>query len=679
MKLLSSLFTLLFLAIGVYTVNAQTIVSTTPANKNVVLEEMTGKTCQFCPDGHKRAADLKAANPGRVVIMNVHEGGYAAGTPNYRTGWGDNLGTLFSISGYPTGAVNRTDFGAGVMHSRGDWNTNAATIMGQSSPVNVGATADIDLGTNNIIVNVEAYYTAAGTGTSNRFHALLLQDNIPGPQTGAATWYPAMVLPNGDYNHMHMLRHNFSPYAGEVISSVSAMSLYTNSYNYNIPTDYNAIATNMADMHVIVFVSGAGTTDPIESGADATMTLTTPPGTFIADMSAASNATAPQNYCDVSYTPSVLITNTSTQPIDTFEVCYDVNGGTPVCQMITTTLAAGANTTISFPAITLPGGTVSVNYMYDFASYNSTLIDVTSNNNATVHGSFTLLNTLTAVGTSIATTFDGLALGTEAPANAIADNPDGIRAYSVDNTVSSAVTWNLGGFGNSNGCFRWDFYAIDAGLSSQIVYEKIDLSSMGVNDTFELSWNHGYAQYTSENDRLDVKVSTDCGVTWTNVWSKAGSLLSTVPPMSSGRFYPNVTEWVANVVDLSAYIGQAELMIAFEGVSAYGNSLYVDDINTDHRTGPLSIGAIDNPTTAFSIYPNPVRNNLTVEFELDNATDMTISIVNALGQTVQHVATQNFVGQNTLNVNTSALSSGVYFVNAISENGVVTQRFVVEK
>ena len=31
---------------------AQTFVSTTPENKNVVLEEFTGIYCGFCPDGH---------------------------------------------------------------------------------------------------------------------------------------------------------------------------------------------------------------------------------------------------------------------------------------------------------------------------------------------------------------------------------------------------------------------------------------------------------------------------------------------------------------------------------------------------------------------------------------------------------------------------------------------------
>ncbi len=77
-----------FLALGA---TAQTFVSTTPANKNVVLEEYTGINCTYCPDGHKRANQFADANPGRVVLINIHQGSFANGTPNYKTQWGDAL------------------------------------------------------------------------------------------------------------------------------------------------------------------------------------------------------------------------------------------------------------------------------------------------------------------------------------------------------------------------------------------------------------------------------------------------------------------------------------------------------------------------------------------------------------------------------------------------------------
>jgi hypothetical protein len=60
----------------------------------VVLEELTGINCQYCPDGHLRAKQIADANPGRVVLVNIHAGGYAtpgAGQPDLRTTAGTAL------------------------------------------------------------------------------------------------------------------------------------------------------------------------------------------------------------------------------------------------------------------------------------------------------------------------------------------------------------------------------------------------------------------------------------------------------------------------------------------------------------------------------------------------------------------------------------------------------------
>ena len=57
---------------------SQTFVSTTPENKNVILEEFTGITCVYCPDGHRIAQDLHDANPNDVFLINIHTGGYAS-------------------------------------------------------------------------------------------------------------------------------------------------------------------------------------------------------------------------------------------------------------------------------------------------------------------------------------------------------------------------------------------------------------------------------------------------------------------------------------------------------------------------------------------------------------------------------------------------------------------------
>ncbi len=71
-------------------------------------------------------------------------------------------------------------------------------------------------------------------------------------------------------------------------------------------------------------------------------------------------------------------------------------------------------------------------------------------------------------------------------------------------------------------------------------------------------------------DSIYVDVSTDRGVTWNRVqgYQRVDQ---------SGTFDTQIG-WQQNTVDLSAYSGQT-IQLAFEGVSAYGNVMGVDDIN----------------------------------------------------------------------------------------------------
>ena len=50
---------------------SQTIVSTDPENKNVVLEEYTGIHCVWCPEGHAIAQAMQNNNPGDVFLINI--------------------------------------------------------------------------------------------------------------------------------------------------------------------------------------------------------------------------------------------------------------------------------------------------------------------------------------------------------------------------------------------------------------------------------------------------------------------------------------------------------------------------------------------------------------------------------------------------------------------------------
>ena len=106
-KKITSVLMFMFLCFGTF---AQTIVSTDPENKKVVLEEFTGIHCVFCPQGHAIAQALKNGNPDNVFLINIHSGSFANpnnGEPDFRTPFGQAIDNQSGLAGYPAGTVNR--------------------------------------------------------------------------------------------------------------------------------------------------------------------------------------------------------------------------------------------------------------------------------------------------------------------------------------------------------------------------------------------------------------------------------------------------------------------------------------------------------------------------------------------------------------------------------------------
>ncbi|KAA6302237.1 MAG: hypothetical protein EZS26_001597 [Candidatus Ordinivivax streblomastigis] len=233
---------------------SRTIVPTQPLNKNVILEEFTGINCQYCPDGHKRANQIAQDNPNRVSVINIHQGGYANVTPDYRTEWGDAIANQTGLEGYPAGTVNRHVFSDQYTAlDRGNFAARSKTILSQSSYVNVAINTTVDEDTQKLIVDVELYYTANGAPV-NLLNVAIVQDSIMGPQTGGSTYYPAMWH-DGKYQHNHMLKDLITKQWGDSIKQTEAGSFVAKRYIYTIPEAYRDVPVNLKKLEYIAFVT----------------------------------------------------------------------------------------------------------------------------------------------------------------------------------------------------------------------------------------------------------------------------------------------------------------------------------------------------------------------------------------------------------------------------------------
>lgn len=249
---------LTFLVLGLVTgfmASAQMFVSTEPANRNVVIEEFTGRNCGYCPDGHVIANQICNNNPGRVWAVNIHAGSYAPTSyPNFNTTVSTQICNGSGVSGFPAGMVNRSTAQA---QNRGQWSGTASQQMAQASELNVGGQVVIDPETREASVTVEVYYTGNSAEATNYLTVYMIQDSIWGSQSGGSS-NPAQWV-GGQYCHMHVLRAAINESTwGDAIAPTTAGTLITKEYTYTIPEvigSPNGVDVDINNIHFIAFVS----------------------------------------------------------------------------------------------------------------------------------------------------------------------------------------------------------------------------------------------------------------------------------------------------------------------------------------------------------------------------------------------------------------------------------------
>lgn len=630
MRILLSVF---FIACTMFAFS-QTIVSTTPANKNVVIEEFTGIHCGYCPDGHKIAQQIINANPGRVWGINIHQGSYAspgAGEPDYRTPFGDAIAGQSGLTGYPAGTVNRHLFaglsqGSGTAMSRGSWTSATTTALGEASCVNVAVDADVDYLTRQATVLVEVYYTSSSAQSSNFLNLALIQDYIKGPQSGASTYNPTMVTTDGQYWHMHMLRELITGQWGIEITNTTATTFWDSTFVFTIPSDYYGIPVDISNVELVAFVTESH--QEILSAHGDHLPLPTK------DAGVISIANVPAYTCAGTFTPSVNIKNFGSDTLTSVDIVYYLEGETPATYNWVGSLPTGSDADVVLAQVT-SSSSGAVNFIVKTENPNLST-DMNTINDSTINrvGIYTASNAAPLT-EDFASSFP----------------PGDIVAYDATN---DGINWIRATANGGSAFINW--YNISSGRTDDLILPPLDFTGMS---NMALSFVVAYRQYSSENDKLQVDVSTNCGTSWTTLWTKSGSALSTGAATTSPFTSPSASEWRNEIVDLTSYDNTDDVLIRFRATSNYGNNLLLDNINIDANMSVLDVD--DN--VSLSLFPNPADNATTLRIESNQSSDALISIYNTLGEMVYSSSTYVNNGVNEVNLNTSGLVNGMYFVN----------------
>lgn len=266
-----------------------------------------------------------------------------------------------------------------------------------------------------------------------------------------------------------------------------------------------------------------------------------------------------------------------------FPVSYTVNGGTPVTEIFTGTLAPGVTASFQFGqevALTGPA-TAALTATTGLAGDQ-----FAGNDDATLSVAF--LSTTTEQVTYV----QDVEGGTATPPGWILQNPDNLTTWSTTQLTNGSLcaasrAWSI------------NYYSYNAaGQQDRLISPFIDLSNSAGT---RLKFHHAYAPYgAGYDDGLRVEVSRDCGASWTQVFLRTGSVLATAPNSTSSWSPTNCSQWQLNDLDLGAFDG-GSVLVRFTGINGYGNMLYFDNVIVESNGVALSVklmleGSYDNAT-----------------------------------------------------------------------------------
>lgn len=161
--------------------------------KNVVIEEFTGVKCTNCPKAHRMIADIKTANPNRIVAVSMHPqnslGLPYPGNPDLRNAKAQDLfANYFGQASQPIGTVDRKVFPGEtkILVSYNTWTNYTNQEISLTTPVNLLLGTSYDSTTRQLTIATELHYTQNVT-EENKLTIVLMEDSVIAAQDDNGT------------------------------------------------------------------------------------------------------------------------------------------------------------------------------------------------------------------------------------------------------------------------------------------------------------------------------------------------------------------------------------------------------------------------------------------------------------------------------------------------------------
>lgn len=365
--------------------------------------------------------------------------------------------------------------------------------------------------------------------------------------------------------------------------------------------------------------------------------------------------------CNSTFTPEITLKNFGSTALTSVIINYNIDGTTNQVFNWSGNLASLATVNVTLPSMT---ATVGSHTFTSFTTMPNGVTDQASSNDSKT-GSFSIISNPSTVSLPYLEGFEGTTFA-----------PSGWQVINPNSNATWKRTTQAGGFGNSSSSAMLDNYSSDMTGESDYLYTPYFNLTNAVAPV-KIDFSVAYARYSATyHDSLVISISTDCGSTWTRLFAKGNSILSTNGGTGvTTLFTPSAAQWRSESINLDAYIGNPSIRVAFQNKSGYGNALYIDDVILSEAT----ITNIEkHNTSGLKVYPNPSKGELFIQTGTENHDPIKITIYNTIGKIIVSKSYSNNRSSN-LYFDLSSLSNGIYLVNVETPKGITVKKIVLAK
>lgn len=237
-------------------------------------------------------------------------------------------------------------------------------------------------------------------------------------------------------------------------------------------------------------------------------------------------------------------------------------------------------------------------------------------------------------------------------------NLDGLEWFSNSfDTLNSFQLTNTTAFTGSK-CVMLDNFSNTESTKDELYSKIINLSGAAPHN---ISFKYAYAKKdSSNNDRLQLYLTSNCNNSWLQRINLIGSALETAS-ISTTSFTPSgITEWKQASASIPTSWLTSGFRFKFVFTSNGGNNVYIDDINLDVDAG---VNDLQSFIPEINIFPNPANEEINIAFILTKSEKLNIELIDVLGQSVYKSTSEFYLeGENSIKINTSKFLSGMYFI-----------------